>query len=488
MSDPEGTPPSVRWARLRFAIVGPLLASPPEHGQLQERFAELAARSWKHPSTGEMTRFDFKTIERWYYIARATDDPVAALSRKVHKHAGTHPSVSLLIGAQLRKQYAEHPRWTYQLHHDELRAVARERPELGPLPGYATMRRWMKAQGLYRAKKKRDRRLEHAADVTARETRSYEVEYVHALWHLDFHGCSRAVLLPSGEWKKPELLGIIDDHSRLGCHVQWYLDETAESLAHGLMQAILKRGLPRRILMDQGSAMRAAEIVEGLVRLGITQELTLEYSPEQNGKQENFWTRIEGRLMAMLEGEQPLTLALLNRATIAWLEQEYHRELHSEIGTTPLARLMESKSVGRPSPSMQVLERAFRMQVRRTQRRSDGTITVEGVRFEVPSVYRTLTRLVVRVARWDLSSVDLVDPRSETHLATLLPLDKRKNADGRRRVLEPVASAPSATPTGMATHLRQLMAEHAATGLPPGYLPKHELAEASAEEDEGETR
>lgn len=485
MSDPEGTPPSVRWARLRFAIVGPLLASPPEHGQLQERIAELAARSWKHPSTGELTRFDFKTIERWYYIARGTDDPVTALARKVHKHAGTHPSVSLLIGAQLRKQHAEHPRWSYQLHYDELRAVARERPELDPLPGYATTRRWMKAQGLHRAKKKRDRRREHT-DSVARETRSYEVEHVHALWHLDFHECSRAVLLPNGERKKPQLLGVLDDHSRLGCHVQWYLDETAESLAHGLMQAILKRGLPRRILMDQGAAMKAGEIVQGLARIGIMQELTLEYSPEQNGKQENFWTRVEGRLMAMLEGEPHLTLALLNRATIAWLEQEYHREPHSEIGATPLARAMQSKSVGRPSPSMQALQRAFRMQVRRTQRRSDGTITVHGVRFEVPSVYRTLTRLVVRVARWDLSSVDLVDPRSETHLATLLPLDKHKNADARRRVLEPVTGAPIATPTGMATRLRQLMAEHAATGLPPGYLPKHELAEAS-DEDEGET-
>lgn len=484
MSESESTPTSVRWARLRHAIIASLLASPPEHGELRARLTELAQRKWKHPSSGEMESFDFKTIERWYYIAREADDPVAALARKVHKHAGTHPSVSLSVGAQLRKQHAEHPRWTYKLHHDELRAVCRERPELGAVPGYATTRRWMKSQGLYRCKKNRS--VRRASEGAARETRSYESEYVHALWHLDFHECSRAVLLPSGEWKKPELLGILDDHSRLGCHVQWYLDETAETLAHGLTQAILKRGLPRGLMMDGGSAMKAAEVVEGLARLGITREITLEYSPEQNGKQENFWTRIEGRLMAMLEGERPLTLDLLNRATIAWLEQEYHREPHSEIGTTPLARYLEGKNVGRPSPSMQTLERAFRMQVRRTQRRSDGTISVQGVRFEVPSAYRTLTRVLVRVARWDLSSVDLVDPRTEAHLATLLPLDKHKNADARRRVLVPPTSAPSATPTGMATHLRQLMAEHAATGLPPGYLPKHELVDAS--DDPGETR
>ena len=49
----------------------------------------------------------------------------------------------------------------------------------------------------------------------------------------------------NGQLKSYGLLGIIDDHSRLLCHLQWYLDETAESLTHGLCQAFMKRGLPR---------------------------------------------------------------------------------------------------------------------------------------------------------------------------------------------------------------------------------------------------
>ncbi|MFN7699335.1 MAG: FAD-linked oxidase C-terminal domain-containing protein [Deltaproteobacteria bacterium] len=68
MSEPEGTPSSVRWARLRFSVVSSLLTSPPAHGELQERIAALAARKWTHPSTGEPAVFDFKTIERWYYV------------------------------------------------------------------------------------------------------------------------------------------------------------------------------------------------------------------------------------------------------------------------------------------------------------------------------------------------------------------------------------------------------------------------------------
>ena len=109
------------------------------------------------------------------------------------------------------------------------------------------------------------------------------------------------------------------------------------------------------------------------------------------------------------------------------------------------------------------------------QRRSDGTLTVAGVRYELPSAYRTLLRPTVRVARWDLSSVDLVDPRRGTHLATLLPLDKERNADRRRRALaDPAAGArmePSSPPPGAAPLLRQYLAEYAATGLPPAYVP-----------------
>lgn len=85
---------------------------------------------------------------------------------------------------------------------------------------------------------------------------------------------------------------MLDDCSRLCCHLQWYLDETAETLCHGFGQAIQKRGMPRAALSDNGSAMEAAEFVEGLARLGIVHHTTLPYSPEQNAKQEVFWAQL----------------------------------------------------------------------------------------------------------------------------------------------------------------------------------------------------
>jgi transposase InsO family protein len=476
MADKEGTPARVRWARLRFSIIGPLMAAPPEPGELGIQLRELAQKSYRHPTTGAPLHFSVSTLERWYYACRLESDPVRALERRVPRHAGTHPSVSAGLARAIASLYREHPSWTTQLHYDNLVTLALEDPSIGPMPSYPTVRRYMKHQGLNR-QRRRPRHNDAKTDATPcapREVRSYEMTHAHALWHLDFHEGSRKVLCPSGEWKTPMLLGVIDDYSRIACHLQWYLDETAESLVHGLCQALQKRGLPRALMTDNGSAMIAAETTEGLERLGILHETTLPYSPEQNAKQENFWARIEGRLMAMLEGESQVTLALLNEATLAWAEQEYHRERHSELGATPLERLLAGPSVVRPCPELEVLRRAFRTEVRRLQRRSDGTITVEGVRFEVPSRYRALVQLSVRVARWDLSRCDLVDTRSGMHLCVLLPLDKHKNADRARRVIAEVSMVPSPPPSGIAPRLRVLMAEYAATGLPPAYLPKHD--------------
>lgn len=461
-----------RWARLRFSIIGPLLAAPPEHGELRALLEGLAAKPYQHPTTGEVIRFGASTIERWFYAAKDAADPVAALARKVPSHAGRSVAMPAAMAAELEAQYLAHPGWSFQLHHDNLVALARERPALGPIPSYTTTRRFMKHRGWLRHRKKR--RLE--ADVhEARETRSFEVSHVHALWHLDFHDGSRKVLTAGGEWKTPKLLGVLDDRSRLCCHLQWYLDETAETLIHGLAQAIAKRGLPRALLTDNGAAMVAGETSEGLARLGIVHHTTLPYSPEQNAKQEVFWAQVEGRLLPMLEGEAPLTLSLLNSATQAWVEGEYQRRRHDALGCAPIERALADDSVVRPSPSSEDLRRAFRIQTTRAVRRSDATFTVGAVRFELPWRYRTLARVTVRVARWDLSTIDLVDPRTGNHLAVILPLDKEQNADGRRRVVTPASpTAAMPTSTGIAPHLRRLMADYAATGLPPAYVPKDE--------------
>ena len=475
--------PRQRWARFRLLVIGQLLASPAASGELQGAIRDLTERVYQHPLRPEKSiKLAFSTVERWYYQARGVDDTIAALSRKVRSDAGRRLALSEMLLTTLQTQYTQHPRWTVQLHYDNLAAEVAEKPELGKLPCYQSVRRRMQEKGWMRHRVPANptsgqRRAAHRRE--SREIRSYEVSHVHALWHLDFHEGSLKVLDDEGVWKTPIVCAILDDRSRLCCHLQWFLAETAQNLIHALIQAILKRGLPRALMSDNGSAMLAEETTEGLARLGVSHETTLPYSPYQNGKQECFWAQVEGRLLELMRGaEEPLRLEFLNRASQAWVELDYHRRTHSEIGCTPLDRMLADPEVSRKAPDMESLQQAFTRQVKRTQRRSDGTVSVDGVRFEVPSRFRNLPRLTLRYVHWDHSRLLLMDPNKDILLAQLQPQDKERNASGERRSLEPVATSQTQMPAAskeLPALLRKWLAEYAATGLPPAYLPSLEV-------------
>lgn len=472
------------WAHFRFSIIGSLLAAPPEKGELRGILEDLAEKTWRDPITGLPRKVAASTIERWFYQARKERDPVKILKTKRREDAGKSRKLPAELKQALQQQYRLHPSWSCQLHLDNLKILAKDFSELGSVPSYNTIRRYMRDNNLTKRRriiKKDSIGAAIAVDrLETREVRSFEMDHVNALWHLDFHHGSRKILGRDGKWRKPMMLAIIDDRSRLICHAQWYLDETAETLVHGFMQALQKRALPRSLMSDNGAAMTSGEFTGGLARLGILHQTTLPYSPYQNAKQEVLWAQVEGRLMAMLDGVEEITLQQLNEATIAWVEFEYQRKLHSEIATTPLAHYLKGPDVGRACPDTELLRQAFCIQVTRRQRKSDGSFSLDGRRFEVPSCYRDLTVLSLRYATWDLSRVLMVDPHTQAVLCTIYPQDKSANASGIRRALEPKPKTNLVLPEntnikpGIAPLLKDLIAQYAATGLPPAYIPKGE--------------
>lgn len=154
MPKDEEERPHELWARLRFSIVGPLLAAPPARGQLRSALRRLSEKQWLHPITKQWKRFGFSTIERWYYRARREKvDPVRALRRKRRGDSGRHRVVSEGLRQVVKDQYQGHRSWSYQLHVDNLAAVVKKRPELGPMPSYSTMRRYMKGAGLVKQRR-----------------------------------------------------------------------------------------------------------------------------------------------------------------------------------------------------------------------------------------------------------------------------------------------------------------------------------------------
>jgi putative transposase len=97
-----------RWARLRFAIIGPLLAAPPAKGELQDALRAMSRRTWTHPTNGKPIRFGKSTLERWFYAARrAHQDPVAVLKTRIRSDAGRHRVLSQTLIEALHAQYRQ---------------------------------------------------------------------------------------------------------------------------------------------------------------------------------------------------------------------------------------------------------------------------------------------------------------------------------------------------------------------------------------------
>ena len=225
------------------------------------------------------------------------------------------------------------------------------------MPSYPTVRRYMKDQGLLRQRRRRPRNGDTAAasgseSSTPREKRSYEVSHVHQLWHLDFHAARARCSPQRGSGRTPMLLGILDDHSRLCCHLQWYLGETAECLIHGLCQALAKRGRPRALMTDNGSAMVAAgDPSRGLRAWASCMRRRCPIPRSRTRKQECFWGQVEGRLMADARGRaradpEPCSTT----ATQAWVEQEYQRSKHAELGESPFRAPCQALAWRAPAP------------------------------------------------------------------------------------------------------------------------------------------
>ena len=63
-----------------------------------------------------------------------------------------------------------------------------------------------------------------------------------------------------------------------------------------------------------------------------------------------------------------LTLKTLNDATVAWAEEDYHRRVLRELGTTLLKRLLDSDDASRRCLVRDELWVAFRITVKRTLR------------------------------------------------------------------------------------------------------------------------
>jgi len=229
------------------------------------------------------------------------------------------------------------------------------------------------------------------------DRRRYEAELPNDIWQSDvMHGPSVGV---EGKNRKSYLIAFLDDMSRLICHAQFYLSENLDSYLDALRQALLTRGLPRKLYVDNGPAFRSLHLHQICASLGIALVHSKPYQPQGRGKVERFFRTVRSDFLPGFRGH---SLTDLNEALDAWLRDLYHNLEHRSTVHTPLRRFAAHSECLRAAPKD--LEDHFRKQARRRVAK-DRTVALAGRLYEAP-IKLIGKQITLLYHAWDLARVE----------------------------------------------------------------------------------
>ncbi len=417
-------------ALFRLSVLGPLVSREQlARGELQQLIRELAQREYAIPGT-RRRHIGEKTIQAWFYTWRREGlDGLAAKPRADRGSSKISPAVQTAVLAAKR----ENPRRS-------VRQIVRLLEAAGTVPSgilsRSAVHRLLQQHGLSQ--------LVGSASLPE-EKRSFTAEFAGSIWYGDvMHGPR---VPHKGQLRKSYLVSLIDDASRLVAHSAFCLGETALDIEGVLKQALLRRGVPIKLVVDNGAAYRAHTLQGICARLGIHLVFCRPYSPEGKGKLERYHRTLRAAFLGELDERRIAGLDDLNARLWAWLEQVYHRTEHAGLrGMTPLARYQRDlgriRSLGARAAQLDAL---FHHRISRFVRK-DGTVSYLGQRFEVP--YELSGKTVRLVVDPHAQRVVGVENEHGVSLGEATVLDEIGNTRRARRKPEPAAQplAPRSGP------------------------------------------
>jgi transposase InsO family protein len=410
-------------ALFRFGVISSLVARKGmSWGEREELIRGIVAKSWEIPGSPRSS-ISRSTVLHWLSLYERAGAKVEALQPRPRCDRGTTRALDAETEAALVALKRELPAASLPV----LLKMARQRHLL---PSKISV----SLPSLYRLFKR------HGLDKDARlpeDRRRFECELVNDMWQSDcMHGPR---VLVDGKMRKSYLFAIIDDHSRLIPHAQFYLAENLESFRDCLLCAMEKRGLPRKLYVDNGAAFRSHQLRYGCARLGVALLHATPYTPEGKGKIERFFGSLRKRFLPLLE--EPLSLEELNAALSAWIDSDYHHRVHSSTGQTPLERYLAHLSLLRPAPKD--LRDYFRTPVRRKVDK-DRTVSLNGKIYEAPlGLIGKMVTLLFH--EQDPSRIEVLF--DETSQGFLLPLNAAINSRVRRTARQQTVLTPEAPST-----------------------------------------
>ncbi len=410
-------------ALFRYSVLGPLISRGRlQRGELKRLIRELAAREYDIPGSSN-SRISEKTIEAWFYAwRRGNIEALAPRPRADRGQSKLDPEIQAAIVAAKR----ENPRRSI----NQLRSLLEQRGTVARgVLSRSSIHRLLKSHDLSRG----------GSTSEPQERQAYEAEYAGDIWYGDVMHGPRIPM--GGTMRKAYLVSLMDDASRLITHTAFCPGETALDIEGVLKQAMLKRGRPIKLVIDNGSAYRAKTLQGICARLGVHLVYCRPYDPQGKGKLERWHRTFRNQFLSELDLSRIQDLSDLNARLWAWVETVYHRTAHAGLHErTPLARYQQD--LPRIRILGQLAARLDELFYHRVQRavRKDSTLSYQGKRFEVP--YELAGRKVVLAVDPHTGQVHGVEDADGQSLGMATPLDLVANVNRARRKPQSVRSTP----------------------------------------------
>jgi putative transposase len=402
-------------AIFRFGVIADLVGRKLNRGEKERILREKVSCPWDIPHSGR-TYIGRSTILAWLRVYERSGRKLESLLPDERSDKGTTRALDAEAVLALVALKKDRPRISLSL----LMAEAKKRRIIPERVSYATVRRLFKGYGF--------------PEETPVDRRRFEAELPNDLWQSDcLHGPK---VLHEGKLHKAYLFAFIDDRSRLIPHAAFYLHERLPSYLDALKEALAKRGLPRKLYVDNGSAFSAQLLHHACASLGIALIHSKPYQPEGRGKIERWFKTVRMQFLPIVP--EGITLEGLNEALRHWVDT-YHATIHGSTKEKPLDRYLAQLHCIRQAPKD--LDDYFRI---RTTRKvdKDRTVSLAGRIYEAPValIGKVVTLLY---HEQDPARVEVFFNGASSGM--LVPLDLHVNCRVRRDHAKGLEVVPGAT-------------------------------------------
>ena len=430
-------------ALFRYGLIADLVILPPGSPGLYQRLHEKAAREYTIPGT-HRTTVAAETLRDW--LKRYRQGGFEALVPKVRADRGQPRGLPASVADQLLSLKEANPTLSVRLIIQQARTEGQipETVTLAP----STVHRLFSRHGL----------LDPAPDAPDhRDRRRFAFERAGQLWMSDvMHG--PAIAAEGPRKRKTYLIAFLDDATRVIPYAAFAFSENTQAFLPVFKQALLRRGLPERLYVDNGANYRSRHLSLVCAKLGLALIHARPYQPQGKGKVERYFKTVRAQLLTRLTPDDTQSLLTLNRRLWRWIEGEYHQTPHHGLGgQTPLDRwAATAEKLSLVDPTTDLDDLFLFETVRKVN--ADRTVSLNGIVYEVDAAL-----VGERVTlRYDPSSPG--KPIQVWHddkpLQTARPVDLYANCFVKRQrpndTLSPDRPAPTPPPSTLA--LRRLAA------------------------------